>query len=359
MGCEKTNKKIQEKAEQSNINNHDKEQFENMVLEGLRCGGLHTVASKGHGKTRFLFSIADYIRNLDNSRVIAFDGSDSWLYGFSQIPTFNVCNQDISIKQTKNVLENESYSLNNWQLVKTALSNHQDLLFRFKTKKPSKRGFFVRTVINYLDDLQRAEIESSLTHEPKNTIAYFLEESQDCFNSRSTQRTDSEEFLTTFNEARNNKESFFTASQRLNDFSKTIRTKQTYVIGKLNSEDISPQIRRIEKLNNIDLTILPLRTWFYDGKTFVSPTWIQNKKPYIINAQLRQEYSKPTNYSYKNVPASEKKSLFRKIIDALTTTTTSTEIKDDNSEFNSKNDNSEYDGAMSLNEDEILFPSES
>lgn len=78
----------EKQSTQPNIGEHSS--FELMVNESLRCGGLHLVASKGHGKTRFLFSIADYIRTLENSRVIAFDGSLAWLYNFSQIPTFNI-----------------------------------------------------------------------------------------------------------------------------------------------------------------------------------------------------------------------------------------------------------------------------
>ena len=325
-----------------------------MVLEGLRCGGIHLVSDKGHGKTRFLFSIADYIKNLDNSRVIAFDGSDSWLYGFSQIPTFNVNNEDITAKSQKYSIETEHFSLNNWELVKLALANHDDLLFRLKTRSPSKRGFFIRSVVNYLDEIQRTQIELSPTNTPLKQIAYFIEEAQDAFNNRSTLRSDSETFMCVFNEARNQKESFFTASQRLNDFSKTIRVKQSYLIGRINIEDVNVQIHRLEKLYSINLTETPLRTWYFKGKTLVSPQWTQDKKPFIINAQIRAEYSKPTNYSYKNVPASEKKSLFRKIIDALTTTTT--QSQNDNKDP----DESELDLTMTNgNDNDCMFPTES
>jgi hypothetical protein len=198
MGCEKTQEKDNKKTEQLNIKQHDKTQFENMINEGLRCGGLHLVSDKGHGKTRLLFSIADYCRNLDNSRVLIFDGSDSWLYGFSQIPTFNINNEDITQRSNKYIIENKSYSLNNFEMVKLALSNHDDLLFRLKTRSPSRRGFFIRSVINYLDDIQRTQIELSPTNTPKKQIAYFIEEAQDAFNSRSTMRTESETFLTVF-----------------------------------------------------------------------------------------------------------------------------------------------------------------
>jgi hypothetical protein len=168
------------------------------------------------------------------------------------------------------------------------------LLFRLKTRKPSKRGFFVRTVVNYLDRMQRIERETTATHEPKKYIAYFIEEAQDAFNSRSTVRLEAEEFLTVFNEARNQKEAFFTASQRLNDFSKTIRTKQLYCIGRINAEDKTSFLRRIEKNRKIDFSAMKQRSWFFEGKLFNSPTWKQSGKPYQINRELRAEFTQPT-----------------------------------------------------------------
>ncbi len=288
-----------------------------MVNEGLRCGGLHLVSSKGHGKSFLMFAIADYVRSLPDSRVIIFDGSEAFLYKYSQIPVFNVNECDISTTSQKHTLEFEHYSLNNWQLVKTALENHQDILFRLKSRKPSKRGYFIRTVINHLDEIQRQQREINETHEPNKSISYFLDEAQDAFCTRSTMRTEAETFLCVFNEARNNRESIFSSSQRLNDFSKTIRTKQTYIIGKIAIEDVNPQLRRLEKQYNINLTEMSLRNWFFNGSVFVSPEFKQNKKPFIINAEVRKTYSTPAHY--KMVPPSDKpKSLLKRIINALT-----------------------------------------
>jgi hypothetical protein len=248
--------------------------------------------------------------------------------------------------------------------VKLALSNHEDILFRLRKRKPSKRGFFIRTVINYLDAIQREQRETLSDNQPKKQLAYFIEESQDAFNCRSTMRTEAEEFLTVFNEARNNKESFFTASQRLNDFSKTIRCKQTYIFGRINPEDINPQIRRIERLYNIDLTNLPLRNWLYNGEIFVSPQWTQDKKPYIVNAELRKEFSKPT--FYKSVPASDKPkaSLLKRILSALTTQSnqqsnydqTANNINDDETANNIKED--EKGDFLALDNEDLIFSEE-
>ena len=50
-----------ETANQSNINNHSKSTFETMIFEGLTQGGIQATASKGHGKSRLLFKIAEVL----------------------------------------------------------------------------------------------------------------------------------------------------------------------------------------------------------------------------------------------------------------------------------------------------------
>lgn len=276
-----------QKIEQSNINDHSEKQFSEIAQQGLKSGGIHTVANKSHGKSRLMFSMANHLRNLDTCRVIAFDGSETWIYAFSKMPTFTIGEHDILAQKLRTIEEMEKFTLQNGNLVKLALETHKDILFRLKTRKPSKRGYFVRTVVNYLDALQRTEKAQNTNHEPQNHIAYFIEEAQDCFNSRSSARLEMEEFLTVFNEARNNKEAFITASQRLTDFSKTIRSKQLYCIGRLNPEDITPFLRRLEKAHNLEFANMKPRTWFFEGSTFESPTWTQNGKPNQINSEIK------------------------------------------------------------------------
>lgn len=271
------------KTEQSNISHHA--EFKNLVLSGLKSGGLHVVASKNFGKTRLLFSMAQELIDLNECRTFIFDGSESWLYGFNRIPTFTVSENDILAQKVRTVEEIEQYQFTNFNLVKIALSNYKDLLFRLRTKKPSKRGFAIRQIIGFLDDLQRAEKAKDPRHKNSKSLAFVIEEAENAFNIRSQNRysESSESFLTTFNEGRNFNEGFFTCSQRLNDFSKTIRSKQLYVIGKLNSEDISAFLRRLERIHGLDFSNMKPRNWFFEGKTFESPEFRQIGKPYQIN----------------------------------------------------------------------------
>lgn len=354
-------------TEQPNMKDHDKNEFQAIVNDALTNGGLHICASKGHGKTRLLFSIAKYLQSLPNCRVIAFDGSEAWLYNYSKIAVFTVNERDIQLvneANISNIEEIEKYALTNWQFVKLALESNKDVLFRLKTRKPSKRGFFVRSVINYLDAIQRQQKQETANHEAKQKIAYMLEEAQDSFNVRSTMKADSEEFMTVFNEARNESEAFFTASQRLTDFSKTIRTKQNYCLGKINFED-KQGLLRIEKQYGIDFSKMAQKTWFVNGKTFESPIWTQQGKPYIINRQIRatwfesmaseqpqqknfwQKHPMAAFFLYPIYVAQQKKKANQRQ-QPRTQTQTEKNIKED----------SEGDGLMTLPPDEILFPAE-
>ena len=285
---EMTQQPNQEK-DQCDIKDHGKTAFQEFVFQGLKSGGSHVVASKSHGKTRLLFSMAKELRPLENVRVLAFDGSETWIYAFDKIPVFTISEKDILETSRGNIQQFEKYTLQNSNLVKICLETHKDILFRLKTRNPSKRGFFCRTIINFMDLQQRAEKATREDHENTKAIAYFLEEAQNSFNNRSTSSHECETFLTVFNEARNNKESFFTSSQRLNDFSKTIRSKQLLTIGKLSSEDISPSLRKIEKSHGLDFANMKDRTWFFEGQTFVSPEFKQsNGKPYQVNQEIKQ-----------------------------------------------------------------------
>lgn len=297
---------MKQKSKESTIKDHKEKAFNDFIAESLKCGGVHCVANKSHGKTRLMFAICEKLQRNPNIRNIVFDGSETWLYSASRIPVLTIGDHDILKGNRKTSEDLERFQLQNENLVKLALKTKKDLLFRLKSRSPSKRGFFVRYVVNYLDQLQRTEKAHSPEHEIKKAIAYYIEEAQDCFNNRATSSTESEEFLTVFNEARNQKEAFFTASQRLNDFSKTIRSKQHLAIGSLSLEDITPSLRRLEKEHNLDFSRMKAKTWFYEGLTFESPNFKQNKKPFQINKALKAQLTPET-------PEQRKESLADKI----------------------------------------------
>lgn len=278
-------------SDKVNIPDHSKSDFQAMIDDCMKNGGLGLTACKGYGKSRFLFNCAHYLQQQPNVRVLIFDGSDSWLYGFNKIPTFNISENDITINQVKTSLDIEQFTFNNWALVKFALRNYKDVLFRLKTKSPSKRGFAVRQIVNFLDDLQRQEKEQSPTHENKQSIAFFCEEFENCFSNRQTLRLDAENFKTAFNEARNFSEAFFTCQQYEQDSAKTLRVKQVNGLGQLNETQKMPYHRKLERELNINLSDMKPRTWLIGEKLITVPTWTQSGKPIIINRLLREKFN--------------------------------------------------------------------
>ncbi len=342
------------------VNNvqHGENTFSEVIEHGLKHGGIHLVSVKGHGKTRLLFGMARTLRQ--KARVLIFDGSLAWLYGFDKIPVFTIKERDIVAKKIESIDEIERYKIKNWELVKLSLQTHKDILFRLKTRKPSKRGFFIRQVVNYLDALQRQSREATIDHEASQYISYFIEEAQNCFNSRSTTRLEAEEFLSVFNESRNQKEAFYSASQRLTDFSKTIRTKQTYVIGKIPEEDKSPSVRRLEKKYNVDYSKTESRTWNFEGKPFESPNWKQNGKPFQINKQIKLQYIEQLKPISVPLQPQIKKPLLLRILDHFSTklvtptiTTTIKRTEDENDlQYYNVYGNTEEDELDALDEEE-------
>ncbi|MGD0644543.1 MAG: hypothetical protein ABSA75_06530 [Candidatus Bathyarchaeia archaeon] len=73
--------------EQPNIKQHSENQFSDIVRRGLMEGGINLNAMKNWGKSRLLFSMCQTLRTTEFDkpiRCIIFDGSESWLYGFSK-----------------------------------------------------------------------------------------------------------------------------------------------------------------------------------------------------------------------------------------------------------------------------------
>ena len=103
-----------------NNNQQCENEFLAVIEHGLKRGGVHLVSVKGHGKTRLLFGMARALRQ--KARVLIFDGSEAWLYGFDRIPTFTIQERDITLLgDRKTTDEIERYKIKNWKLVKFCL----------------------------------------------------------------------------------------------------------------------------------------------------------------------------------------------------------------------------------------------
>lgn len=234
--------------------------------------------------------LASKLMKEDNVRSQIFDGSLAWVYAFSKIPYFTIKEHDIleTNRRDSNVIE--KFEFQNWNLIKLALETYPNILWKINTRQPNRRGFIIRSIINYCDSLQRTEKEESATHENTLAYAFFIEEAQNVFSSfgNSTASQECGSFMTAFSEGRNNRLGFIFSAQRRNDFSKTLRSKCLTALGRLNIEDVTPELRRLEKLHHIDFSKMKPKTWLYNGEVFTSPMFIQQGKPFSINAQIKK-----------------------------------------------------------------------
>jgi len=350
---------------QVNISNHEKIQFIDVVKQGLVEGGINLNGMKNSGKSRLLFTICQTLMN-DNAkfdkpiRCIAFDGSESWLYGFSRIPVYDIAENDVQlVTDVKSTEDLEKYEFVNWQLIKLALDTNQHILFRLKSRRPSKRGYAIRQIILYLDSVQRKQRETTANHEPDKRIAYFVDEIQDAFTNRASLRLDNEVFLASFNEARNNYQSYFSANIRETDTAKTIRTKQLNAYGKIPEMDKMTYHRRLEKLYNVNLSEIPQRTWLFEGKIFNSPEFKQQGKPYIVNQAIRQRWFNSMPKAEPEKAKSPVTKFFELIFPMMTLKKNLKERQTKPVETQPKDDESEYDQIFTLPEDDSLLPPDS
>lgn len=118
------NQEKNSETEQTNINDHSKQAFDEMVFTALKCGGIHLTANKNFGKSFMLFSIVETLQKQENIKTVVFDGSEVFLYKASRIPVYTIGENDIIAANLKKTDEFEKYSLKNEQLIKLALNTY-------------------------------------------------------------------------------------------------------------------------------------------------------------------------------------------------------------------------------------------
>jgi hypothetical protein len=72
-----TENPLAEQPKQHSIANHNN--FNNFVSEGIRIGA-YVISSKGSGKTKLQFCVAQKLQKQPTVRVIGFDGSETWVF---------------------------------------------------------------------------------------------------------------------------------------------------------------------------------------------------------------------------------------------------------------------------------------
>ncbi|MGA2522915.1 MAG: hypothetical protein ABSF65_02030 [Candidatus Bathyarchaeia archaeon] len=332
--------------------------------------GIVLVAEAGHGKSFTAFSIVKEALKDPNMTVIIMSPSTIWRRNYGAIncikvgtSEFNpiIAHEETKLEVTPYLRDSIHIDLDKkWSYVKSAwlenlLKSKQSLLFDIKYKNGRRIKAFETVVLEFLYDMQSAEIDRNPNY--KHHYLIVLEEIQNCFGTYSMNADDSLELFTVFTQSRSDANLHYVAiGQRLNDISCKVVERLRPLIGLTLGENSLRKLKAMipDEQTKKRIQQLPKRHWIYlDGK----------QNPEIEIPEYKKEghvtYLKPTQQQPQ-----QKLTLMQRFKDWANgknyKSPTASEIAEsEESEQEAKEDeieDSQGDGLMS--EGDIMFPEE-
>jgi len=265
----------------------------NIVLNRLRNGGVHIVASKGFGKSNTKMLMARRFRD-EGHRTILFDTLPNFLHDFDKIPYFVV--DDACIVELDEQIELSGYSYftynRTYMVAKEpleALNQHDDLLFVITIQDPDRIGLFIASVIG---EIYRQNYQIAWKHGrnriPKWTV-FFIEESENVFDSSSLTKRAFNRIRKQYSELANLKCAVVSSSQRLQEVSTRFRSKMDFLIGRTTLDDFELKIRRLLRNSKHRDEVLHLKIgqflWCPTDQLIQFPRFKQQGKPFDITSK--------------------------------------------------------------------------
>ena len=274
-----------------------KTQQTRIVLNRLRNGGCHIVASKGFGKSNTKMCMARRFRE-EGHRVIIFDTLPNWLHDFDKIPYFVVEEWSVQDMAEEIGIDGYSYfSYNRQYLIAKegidALNQYRDLLYVVTLQDPDRIGIYISAV---LGEVYRQNYLIAYKHGAKaipHWTVFIIEESENVFDSTSLTKRAFNKIRKQYSEYGNLKIAVVSSSQRLQEVSTKFRSKMDFLIGRTTLDDFELKIRRLLRHSKYRQEILSLPIgsflWCPTDTIVKYPLFRQNGKPFNITS----EYYKP------------------------------------------------------------------
>lgn len=270
----------------------------NIVLNRLRNGGCHIVASKGFGKTNTKMVMARRFRN-EGHRVIIFDTLPNWLHNFDKIPYFIIDDLKVLDYAEEIGIEGYSYfSYNRQYIIATeiidALNQHDDLLFIVTVQDPDRIGIVISAV---LGEIYRQNYLTAWKHGieaiEKWTVV-VIEESENVFDTSSLTKRAFNRVRKQYSEYGNLKIAVVSSSQRLQEVSTKFRSKMDFLIGRTTLDDYELKTRRLLRHSKHQEDILHLKIgqflWCPTDTLIQFPKFQQRGKPFnITNTHIKTQ----------------------------------------------------------------------
>ncbi|RLI73034.1 hypothetical protein DRO91_03860 [Candidatus Heimdallarchaeota archaeon] len=271
------------KMQQNNI--------EKIVNDILSYGDLLLVANKGIGKTNALMVLTRHFRALPKTRVIIFEDFPKWSLEFDRIPYLVV--KDSWVQEAEHVIDVGNYFLRHERdytvlmgsQIKAVLKKCKDILFVSEIQDIERQAFFIYSIIQWF--YRKNYLRKFKNYNSLERIVFFIEESQNVFDSSTISKKIFNRLRKIYSVARNLEIHFILASQRLQDLNTKIRGRTRLLLGNPSLDDYELKIRRILRHSRFKKEILNFKV----GEFLYTPLDIKVKfplfqqvgKPYEIN----------------------------------------------------------------------------
>jgi len=246
--------------------------------------------------------------------------------------------------------------------LKSLLDSKQHLLFEIKYKNGRRIKHFESQILAYLYDLQEKQLDINPNYNHHYIIVF--EELQNAFGTYSMNTDDSLELMTIFTQSRSDANIHYIGiGQRLNDISTKICERLRPLVGLTIGENSLRKIKsQLPKHLRKKVQQLPKRHWIYlngkDNPVVEIPTYHKQGKPTFLKFKSTRNPEETFKDPWK--PKKPKKGLLERFLGWVFRIETKPKITRATSKDLDElaKEDSEGDGLMTLEDEDILFPPE-
>jgi hypothetical protein len=233
-----------------------------LIEDALAFGDLCLISNKGTGKTNALMVLAHEFAQLEDTRVIIFEDFPKWSKEFDTLPFMVIHDSDVI--ETKHTISlddsflthDKDFTVKRGTEINEALETNKNLIFMSRIEDIDREAFFIYSVIAYF--YRRNYLRLFKNYQKKERIVFFIEESQNVFDSSTISRKVFNRLRKIFSVARNLDLHFVLCSQWLQDLNTKIRTRTRLLIGQVSLDDYSLKIRSLLRNSKFRDQILTL-----------------------------------------------------------------------------------------------------
>lgn len=288
-------------------------EIESLCNDVLDFGDLLLVASKSHGKTETMKTIAKELKSMPNVRIFIFEDFPKWVHEFEGIGYFVV--HDSDVRETSHTIDVEdyflrherSYSIYRGSEIKAFLKENKHGIFCMDIKDIDRSAFFIYSIVNHFYRKQYLRAKKYGVKAIKEKIVFIIEESQNVFDSSTISKKLFNRLRKIYSTARNLGIHFIMCSQRLQDLNTKIRSRTRLLIGRVSLDDYELKFARLLRHSQYRKNVLhlPKGVWLYPSlDALISfPIFKQDSKPYEWKPKpLEGRATMPQPYKQKKEP---------------------------------------------------------